>query len=161
MSNDLSLITITDHLANFDSMPAILVLGINDCTYLGIPSFLQSCTCISFSNSERPSFSCSKYFSMNLKVLLSDCSVWLSKAALQSPRPLSGGGVQFVGWCSPSGVALAVSVARRTLSNPAGTGKAWGPCTAASDTAALSVLRGSQTKSHRCVHIRNCCLCSH
>lgn len=92
MSNDLSLITITDHLANFDSMPAILVLGMNDSTYLGIRFFLQSRTYISFSSSACPSFSCSKYFSMNLKVLLSDCCVWLSKVALQSPRPLSGEG---------------------------------------------------------------------
>lgn len=144
--NDLSLITITDQLANFTSMLAIFVLRMNDCTYLGIPSFLQSCTNF-LSELSVASFSCSMYFSMNLKVLLGDSPVWLSKVVLQSLRPCSSRGLKFVGWCFLWWVTLAASIACRTLSSAVGTVKAQ-PWAAASNTVALSVLLRMQMISH-------------
>lgn len=124
MSNDLPLITIKDHSANFSSVLAIFVLRMNDC--LGIPSFVQSCTSLSFSSSVSPSFSCPMYFSMNLKVLLGNSSVWLSKVALQSLRPCNGTGLQFVGVVLSMMDCISCFLARNTLASPVGTVKTGG-----------------------------------
>lgn len=124
MSNDLSLITMMEQLANFVSVLASFCFKGNDCTHLGIPSFLQSRTGISLGSSVCPSFNCSTYFSINLKVLLGDSCVWLSKAALQSLGPCSVRGLQFAGWCSLGRVALAASAVHRTRPSLVGTVRA-------------------------------------